>query len=114
MEAEALKIPSQFANKDGSFNAWGLAIVALTVGVMTFQIIDMLKDWKIQKLEKQQEDEIADIKIQLAELKTLHQNYMPSVKEHDGTKQNFIKEMPKTKAPCVNIPKYLRLSGFHQ
>ena len=42
MEAESFKIPSQFANKDGGFNVWGLAIVALTVGVMTFQIIDFI------------------------------------------------------------------------
>jgi hypothetical protein len=107
MEAESFKIPSQFANKDGGFNVWGLAIVALTVGVMTFQIIDFIKDWKIQKLEKAQEDEISDMKIQLAELKTLHQNQMPSQQEH-----SFINEMPKPTAPLVKMPRYSRLQGF--
>lgn len=87
-------LPSQFANKDGSWNWWGFAIVGLSVAVMAFQIIDISRNWKIAKREKEQEDKINKMQTELAELKTLHQAYMPSVKEHDGTTKSFLSHLP--------------------
>ncbi len=101
-------LPSQFANKDGSFNWWGFAIVGLSVAVMTFQIIDIMRSWKVAQLEREQEKKINKMQTQLTELATLHQNEMPSLKEA----KTFVPEIPKFTTPLKEIPIRFGLQGF--
>lgn len=105
-------LPSQFAGKNGKFNWWGFTIVALSVSVMTFQIIDICRGWKLAKKEKEQENKIDKLQTEITELKTLHQKYMPSASEHNGSKetQTFTPETPIKNNP-FRTP-IIRYKGF--